>query len=281
MPAKTIDQAAMWNGVAGQNWVEAQALLDAMFEPFERLLTDTVCARGGGAVLDVGCGTGATVIALARDRQQAGAGAVTGIDISGPMTALARQRLADAGLAADIICADAQDHPLGEARFDQIVSRFGVMFFRDPVAAFTRLRRAARPGGQLFAIAWRAPDENPFMTVAERAAAPLLPGLAGQTPPPTGQFAFADAGRVGSILDTAGWTGIDIRPVDVACCLPETALETYFTRLGPLGRVLSELDADLAAHVVDAVRAGYTPFIDDGAVRFTAACWTISAGAPQ
>ena len=281
MPVETMDQAAMWNGVAGRNWVEAQALLDAMFEPFERMLTAAVAARGGGAVLDVGCGTGATVMALARGRQQGGAEPVTGIDISRPMTALARQRLADAGLAAGIICADAQDHPLGEGRFDHIVSRFGVMFFRDPVAAFTNLCRAARPGGQLFAIAWRTPDENPFMTVAERAAAPLLPDEAGLAPPPTGQFAFADAARVRTILDAAGWTGIDIRPVNVACCMPEAALETYFTRLGPLGRVLSGLDADLAAQVIDAVRAGYAPFIDDGAAHFTAACWTIAAQAPQ
>ncbi|MEA1942076.1 MAG: class I SAM-dependent methyltransferase [Pseudomonadota bacterium] len=264
---------AIWNGVAGQNWVEAQSLLDGMFQGFEDRLAADCAEQGARYVLDVGCGTGATTLAIARRSDEAGTS--TGIDISQPMITLARERAARAGAKADFICADAEDYPLDTGRYDRIVSRFGVMFFADPVRAFTNLRRATRRGGQLGVIAWRAPEENPFMTAAERAARPFLPQTQEAPLPPTGQFAFADAGRVRAILDESGWSQVRIEPLDIVCTLPETQLETWFTRLGPLGRILPGLGDASRAAVLDAVRQGYAPFIAGGTVRFTAACWMI------
>lgn len=117
------------------------------------------------------------------------------------------------------------------------------------------------------------------MTTAERAAAPLLPNLPVRRPDEPGQFAFADADRVRRILTESGWSGIDIRPVDVPCTLPERELIRYFTRLGPVGRVLPEADEETRARVVETVRAAFDSFVQGTEVRFTSACWLVGARA--
>jgi ubiquinone/menaquinone biosynthesis C-methylase UbiE len=270
------DQIALWNGCAGRGWVEAQDSLDRLFERFEQQIVEAVEARAARNVLDVGCGSGSTTLAIAR---QVGAGGTVGVDISEPMIALARERAELERVPPRFLCADAQTYGFEPASFDLVVSRFGVMFFDDSVRAFANLRRATRPGGGLHAIAWRSPAENPFMTAAERAAAPFLPQLPGRKPDEPGQFAFADRERVHGILRNAGWTDIDIRPLDVECVLPTSELETYLTRLGPLARVLQQLDEATRAQVLGAVRKAFEPYVHGSEVRFTAACWTIRARA--
>ncbi|MGH8782232.1 class I SAM-dependent methyltransferase [Paraburkholderia sp.] len=270
-------QAALWNGPSGRAWIDWQTVLDAMFKPFENLLVDALRAGHGRRVLDVGCGTGATTLAFAR---AVGAqGQAVGVDISAPMIAVARERAERERVPAHFVCADVQTHPFEPAGFDTIVSRFGVMFFDDPVRAFANLRGAATDGATLRFIAWRAPAENPFMTTAERAAAPLLPDLPARRPDGPGQFAFADHGRVVSILEASGWTDIDIVPIDIECTLPETELIGCFTRLGPLGLILQNVDERTRAQVVATVRAAYDPYVHGTEVRYTAACWMVVARA--
>lgn len=271
------EQAPLWNGPAGQAWVEAQGLLDRLFQPFEALLVEAAASCVGGRVLDVGCGTGGTTLAIAAALGPAGE--AVGIDLSAPMIALARARAAATKARASFVHADAQRHAFAPAGFDRVVSRFGVMFFDDPVRAFTGLRQAARPGAGLDAIAWRGVDENPFMTTAERAAAPLLPGLPARRPGAPGQFAFADAARVRAILERSGWRAIDIRPIDVACTLGEADLMPYATRLGPVGLALQQADARTRDRVTEALHAAFASSVDAGAARFTAACWRIGATA--
>jgi len=264
-------QAALWNGSAANAWVANQAILDQMFYPFEALLTAAL--HPGQRVLDVGCGTGATTLAAARR-----SGHCTGIDISAPMIDVARERARDAAVEATFVCADAQQHAFAPAQFDAIVSRFGVMFFADPVAAFTNLRRAARDTATLHLYAWRNPGDNPFMTTAERAAAPLVQ-LPATVPGQPGQFAFADAARVRDILACSGWGDIAIVPVDVPCTFPAPGMLHYLTRMGPLGRILPTLDEPLRKHVIATVRAAFEPFVQGESVHFTAACWKTTARA--
>jgi ubiquinone/menaquinone biosynthesis C-methylase UbiE len=271
------EQARLWNGPAGQGWVEAQELLDHLFQPFEDLLLQLVVARGYGQVLDVGCGTGATTLAFAR--QMDGKADCTGIDISDPMIALARQRARHESVPATFICADAQNHDFPAGRYDTLVSRFGVMFFNDPVTAFGQLRRATKASGELHFIAWRSAEENPFMTTAERAAAPLLPRLPARRPNAPGQFAFANPQRIREILDESGWRHIDIQPLDVACSLPERDLVRYVSLLGPVGVMLRDVDAVTRSQVIDTVRAAFAPYVQGEQVRFDAACWMVSARA--
>src|SRR4051812_37258899 len=272
------NQAALWNGAAGLTWVEAQEPLDRLFRPFEDLLVETVLARGARSVLDVGCGTGATTLAIAR---ALGAGGHSvGVDISEPMLALARARAARERLPAEFVAADAETHAFEPRAFDTIVSRFGVMFFADPVRAFANLRRAVRPAGDLALIAWRGPADNPFMIAAERAAAPFLPDIPPRTDGP-GQFAFADLQRVRSILERTGWEEIDIRPLDVVCRFAKADLVGYLTRIGPVGRALRAADEQTRARITAAVLPAFDPYLDGADVRFVAACWMIGARSPK
>jgi SAM-dependent methyltransferase len=271
------EQAALWNGPAARAWVTQQALLDGMFEPLEHLLAQALPAAGGGRLLDVGCGTGGTTLAFAR--RLGAAAQCTGIDISAPMIALARERAQREASSATFVAADAQVHAFEPAGFDHIVSRFGVMFFDDPVAAFANLRCAARPGATMQFLAWRSAAENPFMTTAERAAAPLLPQLPPRRPGGPGQFAFAERDRVAAILRDSGWTVAEIRPVDVTCGFPERELASYVRWMGPVGNVLQGADEATREKVVAAVTAAFAPFVSGNEVRYTAACWHVSARA--
>jgi hypothetical protein len=118
------------------------------------------------------------------------------------------------------------------------------------------------------------------MTTAERAAAPLLPNIPAREPDGPGQFAFADQKRVHRILKESGWTHVDVRAIDVACTFPEKALVPYLSRLGPLGRILEGADEQLRNQVLSTVRAASDPYVHGTEVRFTAACWLVSARAP-
>jgi SAM-dependent methyltransferase len=269
-------QAALWNGGAGRAWVDEQELMDQVLEPFETLLVEQVTYGEGARVLDVGCGTGTTTLAVA---QRTRVSHCTGIDISETVIAAARARAERDRARATFICADAQSHAFSPASFDAIISRFGVMFFADPVAAFANLRRAARDGAALRFVAWRSAAENPFMTTAERAAAPLLPDMPPRDHDAPGQFALADRERVRRILSESGWTDIDIRPIDPVCTFPEPQLVTFFTRLGPLGRMLDQKDEQTRRRVAEAVRPAFDRYVDDGEVRVVASCWDVSARA--
>lgn len=269
------EQTTLWNGSAGRAWIEVQPLLDEILEPFGDLLVQAVATRSAHRVLDVGCGTGATTLAVAR--LLGVKGEVVGVDISEPMIGVARARAAHDDSTATFICADAQTRPFEPASFDMMISRFGVMFFENSVSAFANLRRAATDDAELCLLAWRGAVDNPFMTTAERAAAPLLPNIPAREPDAPGQFAFANSGRVARILEESGWADIDIQPVDVPCAFPEKELVPYFTQLGPLGRVLHEADEPTRARIIQTVRAAFDPYVDGNEIRFNAACWQISA----
>jgi SAM-dependent methyltransferase len=272
------EQKTLWNGVAGRAWVETQQLLDRVFEPMEKLLVEAIPTGSACRVLDVGCGTGGTTVAAAR-RLGTG-GQALGVDISEPMIDRARALAEQSGSVATFVCADAQHHAFDAASFDVVLSRFGVMFFDDTRQAMSNLRRAASSAAELRLLAWRSPEDNPFMTTAERAAAPLMPSLPERRPDAAGQFAFADAERVRSILEGSGWLDIDVRPVDMACTFPENELTVYMTRLGPLSRVLLDVEEPTRGRIIETVRDGFKPYVHGAEVRFIAACWLFGARAP-
>lgn len=255
-----MDQKTRWNTTGGSAWVELQAVTDRALAPFVAPLLDGV----SGTVLDVGCGTGATTAAAAQVATR-----VVGVDVSAPMIEAARARTDK----AEFIVADAQTHVF-DTRFDHVISRFGVMFFDDPVEAFANLGRAGR---HLRAIAWRGAEENPFHLTAERAARPVLPDLPDRDHDAPGQFAFGDRGKVERILAEAGWQGVELRELDVECALPTSALETYFTRIGPVGIALNDHDDRTRERVVEAVRPAFEPYVHGDEVRYVAATWLITA----
>ncbi len=269
------EQSGRWNDRTGRSWAELGDLLDRMLEPFVPLLLKEIEPVAGLQVLDVGCGAGALTLAAAGRGAEA-----LGVDISRPLIEAARSRARSLGTgSARFVRADAQVHEFEPEGFDALVSRFGVMFFADPAAAFRNLRSAVRPGGRLACVAWRSPAENDFMTAAERAAADLLPALPGRLENAPGQFGFADPARVRSILADAGWAEVEARPLDVECRLTEAELRLYARRMGPVADLLPSLDEATRSEVEPRVDRAFARYLSEGEASFTAACWMVTARA--
>src|SRR6185437_1772231 len=207
------DQIAYWNGPGGQRWAARQQAQDVLLAPIADFLVDRARPTAGERVIDVGCGSGATTIALAR--KVAPSGHVFGVDVSGPMLERARQN-APRELPVDFALADATVYPFDPESFDLVASRFGVMFFAEPALSFANLRRALRRSGRLAFACWREPRENPFFMAPLHAAYKHVPKLPKQGPEDPGPFAFASEARVHRILGEAGFSGIEMEPCNLA-----------------------------------------------------------------
>ena len=269
-------QIDYWNATAGQTWARYQAQLDRQIEPLGLEALRSLGARPGERVLDVGCGCGQTTLELA---ERVGAvGAVTGIDISSPMLAIAGARTVPVGAAQpQFIECDAQTADLGRGRYDAVFSRFGVMFFSDPVAAFANLRKALTANGRLTFVCWRPFSENLWMRTPMEAAQPYLPPSPPMDPTDPGPFAFADPGRVRSILSEAGFSDVTLHAFNTSIggsSLDQTVDLAF--RVGPLGAILRE-QPNLAPTIADAVKTALAAYETPSGVLMPAAVWIASA----
>ena len=276
MTGTNEEQIAFWNGPSGARWVHHQERLDRALEPIGRALLVKAAAKRVERVIDVGCGCGATTLFLAR-----ASASVTAVDVSEPMLARARERAKRAGIAnIKFVLADAATQRF-EVRADLLFSRFGVMFFRDPLAAFKNLHDALRAGGRLAFACWRAQAENPWMMVPLTAAATVIP--AGDPPPPNdpGPFAFADEARVREILTGAGFTDVAVDPLDGQMLLGTTLDEAVVmaTEAGPTTRLMGMPDVDdkTRERVREAVRAALSTHVSSGRVSLPTATWIVTA----
>jgi SAM-dependent methyltransferase len=267
-------QSEYWNATAGPVWVEFQERLDRQLAPLGDAAQAALAPQVGERILDVGCGCGQTTLSLAQ--AVAPCGEVVGVDISRPMLAIAHQR--SAGVSeVKFHAADAQTAVLGEASFDAVYSRFGVMFFADPAAAFANLARAVASGGRLAFVCWRPLAENLWMRGPLEAGLTVLPPPAPADPAAPGPFAFADPQRVRAILEAAGWTQVSIAPHDTAIGVggvDETL--SLALRVGPLGAALRE-SPHLAAPAMAAVRDFLVRHDGPDGVRLPAAVWIVTA----
>lgn len=277
-------QIEYWNEVSGARWVEMNEVVDAQISPLGEAAMARAAVAPGERVLDVGCGCGQTSLQLAE--RVGDAGSVLGLDISAVMLARARERAEGAGLTnLEFHNADAQTEPF-TGGFDLLFSRFGVMFFASPEAAFSNLLSALRAGGRLTCLTWQGLGLNPWMQVPLAAAAKHLPP-AGPPPDPTapGPFAFADATRVEGILAAAGFEEIAHESLERELLvaggrsLDETV--SFLMGLGPLGAALREADDELRARVLSEVRLALEPYHDGSGVRMPAAAWIVSARRPR
>ena len=188
-PARTFndEQRARWNGIDGEYWTRQNERLDRTLAPITGPLLAFAAARVGSTIIDVGCGCGATTVELAR--MVGPSGRVTGIDISEAMLGRAKQRLREYANTACLL-GDAAELPLHDLRAELMVSRFGVMFFGDPVAAFSNLRSGLVPGGRLRFACWRSIHENPWLQIPLEAVYKHAPRLPKPQPEEPGPFAF-------------------------------------------------------------------------------------------
>jgi SAM-dependent methyltransferase len=276
-------QIEHWNGAAGAAWSELDERITQQIRPFGLHALARAAVAPGSRVLDVGCGSGETTRALAR---LAGpTGAVTGLDISTPLLALARSHAAREGLDnVRFELADAQLAPLPEGAFDLLFSRFGVMFFADPVAAFQNLHRALRPGGRACFVCWRGPEHNPWLSVPFMAAA-LHVQLAPPVPGAPGPLAFADPERLRGILGAAGFTevALDVVAETVSIGGPgelEAAID-FMMRIGPTASALRTVEAPVKEAVAAAMRRVLAPWhTPEHGLRMAGEAWLVTATRP-
>ena len=264
-------QIEFWNGDAANTWTENQDRMDRLFAPMTEAALGKLGDVRGQRVLDVGCGCGDTTLKL----HDLGARA-TGIDISAPMLARARSR---AGGKRDVefLLADAAQHTFVPA-YDALFSRFGVMFFADPIAAFRNLRSALVARGRIAFICWRAGRDNAWMAV------PASGRTSASTRAAAGRSARTRTVRVrGPRLCRkhpleAGYSAVSIEPFTTDLVLGRSVDEALgFTALGPLGRQLAAVEPDVRNRALIAIRDTLAAHERNGEVRLAASCWLVTA----
>ncbi|CAH0445254.1 class I SAM-dependent methyltransferase [Ralstonia pseudosolanacearum] len=285
MAAQSADQVGDWIGQSGERWVANQARLDAMVAVFGQAAIEAAAPATGERVLDIGCGAGASSLALAA-RVGAG-GQVLGVDISEPLIVRARA-LAQQDMPALFQVADASSAELPEGAFDVLFSRFGVMFFDDPIAAFAHMRRALRPGGRVAFVCWRGAAENDWVRLPMGALMGIVPPSALPDPEAPGPFSFGDRGRVARILTAAGFTDIAIAPFDASVPFGEGGTRNaaiddavkMTLEVGPLSRALAGQPDDIRARASAAVRAAFAGLPGERSVMINGAAWIVMARNP-
>ena len=238
--AANAAQQEYWNTVAGPRWVGLGGFVERRVQKVNDLLLARSGVAPGERVLEVGCGTGAATAPFAEAVGERGR--VVGVDISEPMLAGARKRIAESGLHNIIVLqADAQTYRFEARSFDLITSRFGVMFFADPIAAFSNLLPALRPGGRLCFACWASLEDNRHWLIPYEVALRHLGPPAPKDPRAPGPMAFSDPDYVRSFLGTAGFEAIEIRreTPDIISSSPEEEAE-HACIMGPSGRLIDE-----------------------------------------
>jgi SAM-dependent methyltransferase len=274
------DQIEYWNGQTGEKWVDAQEKLDPALEPVGLAAMDIVGVNRGEKVIDLGCGCGATSLALAE--RVGPMGSVLGVDISTAMLHRAAQRAAERSMGhVTFANADASNYRFEEKAFDLAYSRFGVMFFRNPVEAFANIRRALRADGRLGFVCWQPLNRNQWTTlprdIALRHVAPPEP----PHPHDPGPFAFADPERVTGILTDAGFGDIAVNSHETQMRNSGTVDEVthFLTYFGPASRLLAEADEATKQAVERDVREEVVARHDGSGLSLDAAMWIVTARA--
>jgi SAM-dependent methyltransferase len=274
------DQITYWNEVSGPKWVAMTDRINEQIAPLGIAAMDRARVGAGESVLDVGCGCGQTSLALG-ERVGEG-GRVLGLDISEPMLNDARARAKRSGATnVEFVRADAQIHAFEPTDVDLIFSRFGIMFFDDPTAAFANLRTALRAEGRLTFICWQALAKNPWMFVPAAAAAQHVALAAPSDPTAPGPFAFADADRVVGILQSAGFADVSAEAHEgrlaVGRGLALDEIVGFMQQLGPAGAALREASADVVQAVTDSIREALTPYYSEDGVVMDFGAWILTA----
>jgi len=282
----TSNQAQIdyWNGPVGERWVTYQELLDRSIGAFGVAALERLPLAPGARVLDVGCGAGTCTLGVI-DRIAPG-GELVAVDVSQPLLRRAGERLpargAERGVSVELVLADAATYRTHKP-FDALFSRFGVMFFVEPVAAFENLREALAPDAPLAFACWQALADNPWCAITLSAARRVVPAPA-ESPDPRapGPFAFADRDYVQGILTQAGFVEVALTPFEAPVVLSTTGLEAavdQVLRVGPAARLYAEQTAEVAAKVRNELTRELAPRLDGDALSLPGRAWLVTARA--
>jgi SAM-dependent methyltransferase len=274
-----LEQIDYWNSPAADRWVRHQEKLDGALDPFGLAALAALAPAAGDTVIDVGCGAGTTVLQLAE--RVGHSGRVIGVDPSRPLLARARERTRHLPNVT-LVEADAASHSLPEP-CQGLFSRFGVMFFADPVLAFTSLRAALVPEGRLAFVCWQSLEDNPWSHVPLRVAQAVVPSAPLVLDPNApGPFAFASSTRVTEVLRAAGYERIAIEAFRTPVVLSTEGLESaldFIFQLGPVARLLAEQPDEVHARVRRRIGEELAPLLRDGRLELEGGAWLVTARA--
>jgi ubiquinone/menaquinone biosynthesis C-methylase UbiE len=277
---ENAEQVRVWNGDSGRHWEAYRERYAAMHRPFTDALLTAAAIRPGQAVLDIGCGCGATSLAAARS---AAGGPVLGVDVSETMLAQAREDADRAGLGTvRFVAADAQVHSFAVAGFDLAISRFGVMFFADPSAAFANIARALRPGGRLVFVCWQELARNEFRNLPLAVLAEHLPVPQVDWSGPGG-FSLADPARIRDLLGGAGFSDVRIEPVVGQMWMGSDIEDVlaYWRDVRTFRSILAAGDECTTGAAITSLRESLRPHQTGDGVRLGAAAWLVTAAKPE
>ena len=276
------EQIEYWNGEAGKRWAQEDDTMARLLRPVSEALLAHASLEGCHSAVDIGCGGGSQTLMLA---EKLGAGAsVLGVDISAPMLQVARDKASGAGAdTADIafLQADASTHPFDAGAFDLVFSRFGVMFFDDPVAAFSNIHTALRPQAKLAFCCWQPLKDNDWTRIPLQAALQHLPAPEAPDPHAPGPFAFADPQRVQKILDASGFKDISVESFTreirfgEAPTLQQSVKE--LAMIGPVSRLIAGQEPAVLQRVFASMEEVMAPYYRDGALNLPGAIWFVTA----
>ncbi|WP_046776980.1 class I SAM-dependent methyltransferase [Streptomyces yangpuensis] len=269
-------QAEAWNGYEGAQWARSQERWDAVNDGFNQPLLDAAAVSVTDAVLDVGCGAGRTTRLAAR---RAARGRALGLDLSGPMLGRARESAAREGVAnVSFVQGDAQVHPLDAGAFDAVISRYGMTFFTDPVAAFANLHRALRPGGRLAFICAAEAEANEWLAALASLGGILPLGGFGKAGGP-GMFSLTDPGRIRDLLSAGGFDGVDVRRVEAAGKWGADAADAaaFLLDSGPGRHLLDQVTPPAQDTARRALTSALVRHEADGGVWLRSSSWLVTA----
>jgi SAM-dependent methyltransferase len=268
------EQYEAWNGEGGERWVAEAERRDEVLAPAGEAVLAAARLTAGQAVVDIGCGCGATT--MAASHAVGAEGTVYGIDLSGPMLEVARQRVEAAGLGnVTLVQGDVQAHEF-PAGADVVISRFGTMFFADPVAALANLRKGVKPGGRISFGTWQPLEANAWLTIPGEALRPFGIALDQASP----MFGQADEAAVTTTLEAAGYSDPLLRPVavDLPVGADVDAALDYLLGTGLVRFVVAEMPEDQRSAASAAIREALVDHAGpDGRVDLGAGIWIVTA----
>ena len=272
------EQKEFWNEKKGEIWVSLESKIDKMLGPLGDQAIKILKPKVGEKILDIGCGTGSTSQTLSKLVGESGI--ITGIDISKPILNFAQKQKENKKIKnINFIQADAQNHQFSDLNFDAVFSRFGIMFFEDPISAFKNIKKSLSCNGRLTFVCWSKREDNDWINLSSNVASQFLELPPKANPKEPGPFAFEDYFYIEEILTKSGWKNIKIKAYKQNIVIGKTLdyAADFLSRMGPMSVPFENANEQTKEKVISALKECYSQYFTAKGVEFHFSSWIVSA----